>query len=102
VDKNAWFSGQTGIETGSPRLIKNNMAGKVKPYKPEDWPHIVENAFQILSDNNWIPVSTLIMGLPGETDEEVQLTIDLIENLAEYKSIIVPLFFVSQGGFKLL
>ena len=100
VDKNAWFSGQTGIETGSPRLIKNNMAGKVKPYKPEDWPHIVENAFQILSDNNWVPVSTLILGLPGETDNDVQLTIDLIENLAEYKSIIVPLFFVSQGGFK--
>jgi Kef-type K+ transport system membrane component KefB len=35
---------------------------------------------------------------PGSDD--VQLTIDLVENLAEFKSIILPLFFVSQGGLK--
>ena len=34
VDKNAWFSGQTGIETGSPRLIKNNMAVKLNRINP--------------------------------------------------------------------
>ena len=99
-DKNGWFGGQTGIETGSPRLIKDNMAGKVKPYKPEDWPTVVVDAFQILNDNNWVPASTLIVGLPGEEEHDVQLTLDLVEELKDFKSIIVPLFFVSQGGFK--
>ncbi len=98
--ENGWFGGQTGIETGSPRLIQKNMAGKCKPYKPEDWPQIVVDAFQILSDNNWVPASTLIVGLPGEEEQDVHLTIDLVEELSDFKSIIVPLFFVSQGGFK--
>jgi radical SAM superfamily enzyme YgiQ (UPF0313 family) len=100
IGKGSWMSGQTGIETGSPRIIKEVMGGKCKPYTPEDWPHIVADAFQILSDNSWVPVSTLIIGIPGETEQDVQLTIDLVEELKEFKSVIVPLFFVSQGGLK--
>ena len=98
--KEEWLSGQTGIETGSPRLIKDIMGGKCKPYTPEEWPQVVVNAFQILSDNSWVPVSTLIIGIPSETERDVQLTIDLVRELKEFKSIIVPLFFVSQGGLK--
>ena len=60
---------------------------------------LVVDAFQILSDNNWVPASTLIVGLPGEEECDVQLTLDLVEELKGFKSIIVPLFFVSQGGF---
>ena len=93
-------SGQTGIETGSPRLIKNDMAGKCKPFKPEDWPQIVVNSFEILSENNWVPCSTLILGLPGETEKDIDLTIELIEKLKGFKSLIVPLFLVSMGTLK--
>lgn len=100
IDKDNWISGQTGIETGSPRLINDFMRGKCKPYKPEEWPQVVVDAFQILADNSWVPCSTLIIGIPGETDHDVQLTIDLVEELSQFKSIIVPLFFVSQGGLK--
>ena len=96
--KGEWLSGQTGIETGSPQLIDNIMRGKCKPYKPKDWPQVVVDAFGVLSDNSWVPVSTLIIGIPGETERDIQLTIDLVRELKEFKSIIVPLFFVSQGG----
>jgi radical SAM superfamily enzyme YgiQ (UPF0313 family) len=97
---NSWMSGQCGIETGSPRLIRQLMAGKAKPFKPEQWPQVVVDAFQILSDNNWIPCATLIIGLPDEQDEDIQLTIDLVEKLHDYKSLIVPLFMVSEGTLK--
>ncbi|MCL4429296.1 MAG: hypothetical protein M1167_00950, partial [Chloroflexi bacterium] len=56
-----WMSGQCGIETGSPRLIRQLMAGKAKPFEPEEWPQVVINAFQTLSDNNWVPCATLII-----------------------------------------
>jgi len=92
-----WLAGQTGIETASPRLIEDNMRGKCKPFKPEDWPQVVVDSFQILSDNHWIPCATLIIGLPGEDEKDVQMTIDLIGELEEYKSLILPLFFVSEG-----
>jgi radical SAM superfamily enzyme YgiQ (UPF0313 family) len=95
-----WLSGQTGIETGSPRLIKTYMRGKCKPFEPEDWPQVVVDAFQVLSDNFWVPVATLIIGLPGETEEDVELTVDLVEKLESFKSLLVPLFFVSEGGLK--
>ena len=95
-----WASGQTGIETGSPRMIAKHMRGKVKPFKPEEWPDVVVRAFEILRENYWVPCGTLIIGLPGETEEDVALTIDLVERLRPFKSLIVPLFFVSMGALR--
>ncbi|MHA1593519.1 MAG: B12-binding domain-containing radical SAM protein [Candidatus Baldrarchaeia archaeon] len=95
-----WIGSQTGIETGSPRLIDKHMRGKVKPFKPEEWPDVVEKAFAICEENKWIPCATLIMGLPGETSDDVIKTIELLERLKDYKSLVVPLFFVPLGALK--
>ncbi len=95
-----FFGGQCGVETGSPRLISSLMEGKAKPFKPDEWPNVVADAFRTLNDNNWVPCATLIIGLPGETEDDVQLTIDLIKRLHDYKSLLVPLFMVSEGGLK--
>jgi len=99
-EESGWMSGQCGIETGSPKLIRNLMVGKVKPFAPEEWPKVVEDAFHILNENSWVPVATLIIGLPGEEEEDVQLTIELVSRLRDCKSLIVPLFMVSEGGLK--
>jgi len=93
-----WFSGQTGIETGSPRMMRRHMRGKSKPFTPEDWPDVVIDAFRILSENRWVPCATLIMGLPHEENDDVDLTIRLVERLREFKSLIVPLFYVAEGA----
>ena len=99
-EKARWTAAQTGIETGSPKLMKKYMAGKCKPFKPEDWPEMVVDSFEIMSRNNWLPCGTLILGLPGETEKDVELTIELVEDLKPFKSLIVPLFLVSMGGLK--
>jgi len=101
VGKNGGWSGvQTGIETGSPSLIKRHMAGKCKPFRPEEWPQVVIKAFEVMSENSWVPCATVILGLPGETERDVELTMNLIEELRSFKSLIVPLFLVSEGGLK--
>lgn len=92
-----WASAQTGIETGSPNLMNSHMKGKCKPYSSEDWPHVVLEAFQILAENCWVPVATVILGLPGEIERDVNLTISLVEKLRPYKSLIIPLSFVAEG-----
>lgn len=97
LDSKNWLSGQTGIETGSPRMIKNHMLGKCKPFKPEEWSETVVQAFEMLSENYWVPVSTLILGLPEETEEDIFDTLHLIRELRSFKSMIVPLFFVAMG-----
>ena len=95
-----WIGAQTGIETGSPEMIKMHMAGKCKPFKPEEWPDVVVRAYEILKDNNWLPCSTIIIGLPGETEKDVSLTIDLVERLWSFRGLIVPLFFVAIGRLR--
>ncbi|MEM2925570.1 MAG: radical SAM protein [Methanocellales archaeon] len=100
VNEKRWISGQTGIETGSPKLMREHMMGKCKPFKPEDWRNVVVTAFEILAKNSWVPCATLILGLPGEDERDVDSTIDLVEELSNFKSLIVPLFFVSEGRLK--
>jgi radical SAM superfamily enzyme YgiQ (UPF0313 family) len=95
-----FMSGQVGVETGSPRMIEKYMKGKVKPFQPREWPDVVIKSHQILNDNKWVPANTMIMGLPGEKKEDVNKSIELVQNLSEYKSLIVPLFFVPIGNLK--
>lgn len=100
LDSKNWLSGQTGIETGSPRMIKSHMLGKCRPFKPEEWLETVVQAFEVLSENYWVPVSTLILGLPGETERDVFDTLHLVRELRNFKSMIVPLFFVAMGNLE--
>jgi radical SAM superfamily enzyme YgiQ (UPF0313 family) len=85
---------ETGIETGSVRLMKKYMAGKPLPFKPEQWKEVVTQAFGILNDNSWYPLATLIIGLPDEREEDVAETLELIDDLKDYDAFYVPLLFV--------
>jgi radical SAM superfamily enzyme YgiQ (UPF0313 family) len=93
-EKKAIITAETGIETGSTRLMKKYMGGKMLPYKPEQWQEIVTEAFGILNDNDWFPLATLIVGLPDEKEEDVLATLELMDKLKGYNAFYVPLFFV--------
>jgi radical SAM superfamily enzyme YgiQ (UPF0313 family) len=88
------ITAETGIETGSPRLMKKYMGGKMLPFKPDQWQEVVTNAFGILNDNNWYPLATLIIGLPDEKEEDILQTLELMDKLKDYNAFYVPLFFV--------
>jgi len=88
------ITAETGVETGSPRLMKKYMAGKMLPFKPEQWQDVVTNAFGILNDNDWYPLATLIIGLPDEKEEDMLQTLELMDKLKGYNAFYVPLFFV--------
>lgn len=85
---------ETGIETGSARLIGKYMAGKPLPFEPEKWRELVCQAFGILNDNDWYPLATWIVGLPDETEDDVVETLELIDDLGGYRAFFVPLLFV--------
>ncbi|MEW6210403.1 MAG: radical SAM protein [Acidobacteriota bacterium] len=67
-----------GLETGSVRMAKRIMPSKGVPFSIEDWPSVVLEGLRVLNENNWFPMMTLIVGNPGETDEDVMATLDLI------------------------
>lgn len=86
---------EVGVETGSPRLMQEHMRGKALPYDVSQWPEIVCEAYGILNDANWLPLCTLVTGLPKENEEDVLLTLDLVHRMRRFKTFFVPLFFVS-------
>ena len=67
-----------GLETGSVRMAKQIMPSKGVPFHIDDWPSIVLEGLRVLNENNWFPAMTLIVGNPGETDEDTMATLDLI------------------------
>jgi radical SAM superfamily enzyme YgiQ (UPF0313 family) len=67
-----------GLETGSVRMARQLMPGKGVPFPIEEWPSVVVRGLEILNENNWFPAMTLIVGSPGETDEDCRATLDLI------------------------
>jgi radical SAM superfamily enzyme YgiQ (UPF0313 family) len=67
-----------GLETGSVRMAKQIMPSKGVPFNIDDWPSVVLEGLRVLNENNWFPAMTLIVGSPGETDEDVRETLDLV------------------------
>jgi radical SAM superfamily enzyme YgiQ (UPF0313 family) len=103
VEKSVWTcngkpcaSIEVGIETGSARLMKKYMQGKMLPYKPEQWQDVVTQSIETLNDNDIYPLATLILGLPGEQKKDILATIELLDRLKDSKIFYVPLLFTSE------
>ena len=91
---------EMGIETGSARLIKIIMPGKVLPFKAEEYPEIVEQAIGVLNDSGWPVVGTIITKLPQETDDDVIKTLELVDNIKHLDVVPFVLPFIPMGQFR--
>lgn len=88
---------QIGVETGSSRLLGEYMGGKCLPSRPEAWPEIVEQGLGMLHDQNWAAACTLISGLPGEREEDVMRTLEMVDRLKGLRALFIPMNFVSMS-----
>ncbi|MCW4024806.1 MAG: B12-binding domain-containing radical SAM protein [Candidatus Bathyarchaeota archaeon] len=97
LSKQAWWGAEIGIETGSAEVAKKIMPAKAHPFKAENWHDVVYDGMGLMHDNRLVPACTLIVGLPEEQEEDVLKTMDLVDDLKDMRSLIVPLFFVPLG-----
>jgi radical SAM superfamily enzyme YgiQ (UPF0313 family) len=88
-----WSAVQPGLETGSVEMFKKHMRYKSKPYSPEEWPEVVLKGLKVLNDNYFFTLCTLVMGLPGETDDDIKDTINLVKKLDRTPSVVAPLLW---------
>jgi len=100
LQKQPWWGAEIGIETGSPELAKKVMPAKAHPFKAEEWQEVVRTGMGLMHDNKLIPACTLIVGVPEETEDDIIKTIELVDELRDVRSLIVPLFFVPMGRLK--
>jgi len=88
------MSAETGIETGSPRILSKYMRGKCLPFTPKEWPEIVIQALGILNDNDWLPLASFLLDMPGETEDDTLRTIELVDDLRKFDIFLMPILFV--------
>ncbi|MEO8660546.1 MAG: radical SAM protein [Bryobacteraceae bacterium] len=67
-----------GMETGSVRMAKQIMPGKGVPFPIDEWPSVLIQGLTTLNRHHWYPVMTLMVGNPGETDEDCRQTLDVL------------------------
>jgi radical SAM superfamily enzyme YgiQ (UPF0313 family) len=84
-----------GLETGSVRMAKKIMPSKGVPFSIEDWPSVVLEGLRVANENCWFPVMTLIVGSPGESDEDVMATLDLVYEMERRGlfALLIPSIF---------
>jgi radical SAM superfamily enzyme YgiQ (UPF0313 family) len=99
-ERQAWWGAEIGIETGSPEVAKKIMPAKAHPFSADKWYDVVVDGMGLAHDYKLVPACTLIVGLPDEREEDINKTMDLIDDLRGIRSLIVPLFFVPLGHLK--
>ncbi|MCZ6581872.1 MAG: radical SAM protein [Thaumarchaeota archaeon] len=88
-----WTGIQTGLETASASLMKKHMPIKSKPFSPEEWAQVSLDGIKLLGKNYIFVINTIIIGLPGEIDDDVRETIELIKKLEGLPCIVIPLLY---------
>jgi radical SAM superfamily enzyme YgiQ (UPF0313 family) len=95
-----WWGVEIGLETGSAELAAKIMPAKAHPFKPQEWPEVARMGMGLMHDHMLVPACTLIVGVPEETEDDLVKTMELLDDVRDCRSLIVPLFFVPMGRLK--
>ncbi len=86
-----------GIESANGHLVHANCPGKIAPFQPDNWEQMVRQTAQRMTQNGFSCVFSIILGLPGETPDDVQRTLNLVNDVSAHRAVIFPIFYEPPG-----
>ena len=86
-----------GIESANGLLVQANGPGKLGPYRPEDWEDLARQAADRMTRAGFFSVFSVILGLPGETPDDISRTLKLVGQLTREQAVIFPIFYEPIG-----
>jgi hypothetical protein len=85
-----------GVESANGHLVAANGSGKMAPFDPADWGDMVRQAADKMVRTGFYPVFSVVLGLPGETPDDVSATLQLVKDLVAKNVVIFPIFYEPQ------
>lgn len=82
-----------GAESANGGLVAQSCPGKVAPFRPDDWEELLYETAERTTRNNYFGVYSLILGLPGETGDDVARTLKLVKFLERQNAVVFPVFY---------
>jgi len=85
-----------GVESANGHLVAANGSGKMAPFDPADWGDMVRQAADKMVRTGFYPIFSVVLGLPGETPDDVSATLQLVKDLVAKNVVIFPIFYEPQ------
>jgi len=82
-----------GLESANGHLVARSARGKMAPFGPDEWEPVVREAADKMGRAGFFCVFSVILGLPGETPEDVERTLRLVEDLTAGPAVVFPVFY---------
>ena len=96
-DDYVWLN--LGVETAAGHLLAaNGGRAKMRPFGETEWADACAEQVRRLCRAGFFPLVSLVMGLPGETPDDVQATIRWAEGLLDARAAIFPVLYAPVDG----
>jgi radical SAM superfamily enzyme YgiQ (UPF0313 family) len=82
-----------GVETANGQLLAANAPDKIAPYRADDWEELVYETAGRMHRNGFFGVYSLVLGLPGETGNDIERTRKLVRYLETKNAMVYPVFY---------
>jgi radical SAM superfamily enzyme YgiQ (UPF0313 family) len=88
-----------GVETASGQLLAaNGGRGKMVPYSPDQWAGVCLEQVSRLVQAGFFPLVSLVLGMHGETEDDVERTARWVDELRDERVAVFPLFYAPVNG----